>query len=255
MTTTYINPKYQNLESFIKDLPDNFENMGKTIYKGRNVINVVEHKGVKLNIKSFKIPHLINKIAYAWIRGSKARHSYEYAIKMRDRGSCTPEPVAYVEIIKKKLFNRSFYVSIHTDNDFTIRDLIGFNFPDKENILKQFAGFTYEKMHKPGIHHLDYSRGNILISKHKNNTYLFSVVDINRMKFEKMPYIKGLKNFSQIWANEDELTIVAREYARLNNKNEEEAVNLLIEFDKKHKAMINKKQEFKNKIRGNNNKD
>jgi hypothetical protein len=30
-----------------------------------------------LNVKSFKIPHLINKIAYAWLRGSKAKYSYE----------------------------------------------------------------------------------------------------------------------------------------------------------------------------------
>ena len=47
-----------------------------------------------------------------------------------------------------------------------------------------------------------------------------------------MPYLKGLKNFRQIWASEEELEVVAKEYAKLNGKNEEEAARLLIQFDK-----------------------
>ncbi len=57
-----------------------------------------------------------------------------------------------------------------------------------------------------------------------------------------MPYQKGLKNFSQIWAEEDELEVVAREYAKLNGKDQEEAVKLLIQMDKKHKEKINRKK-------------
>lgn len=243
-----LNPKYSHLESFVKDLPRSFENTGESIYKGRNEIKVFECNGLKLNVKSFKIPHLVNKIAYAWIRGSKAKHSFEYAMKMIGLGADTPEPVACVETLKNGLFNRSFYVSIHHEYDFTIRDLIGFEFPDKDNILRSFADYTYEKLHKNSIHHLDYSRGNILISK-KTDGYGFSVVDINRMKFEKMPYLKGLRNFSQIWASEEELEVVAREYARLNQKDEEEAVSLLIQFDKEHKVKINKKLALKAKLR------
>jgi len=240
-----INPEYLHLKPFIETLHQDFSKKGTSIYKGRNEIRVFEYEGLKLNVKSFKIPHFINKVAYAYLRGSKATHSFEYAIKIRDCGAETPEPVACVELWKGGLFNCSYYVSLHHQYDFTIRDLIGFDFPDKENILKQFAVFTYEKLHKNGIHHLDYSRGNILIQKRENQQYDFSIVDINRMKFEKMDYIKGLKNFSQIWANEDELAIVAREYARINNKNEDEASNLLIQFDKEHKEKIERKKRFK----------
>jgi hypothetical protein len=244
-----INPKYKELETCLLHLPDNFETSGKSIYKGRNEIKVFEHKGLQLNVKSFKIPHLINKIAYAWLRGSKAKHSYEYGMEILKRGSNTPEPVAVVELLKNGLFNRSYYVSIHHSYDFTIRDLIGFDFPDKENILKQFAVFTFEKLHKNGIHHLDYSRGNILISKHEHGKYDFSIVDINRLRFEKMDYLKGLKNFSQIWASEEELEIVAREYARINQMDEEEAVALLIQLDKEHKERINKKKALKGALK------
>jgi hypothetical protein len=64
-----------------------------------------------------------------------------------------------------------------------------------------------------------------------------------------MPYLKGLKNFSQIWASEEELAIVAKEYAILNNKNPEEAVKLLVQFDKKHKNKIEKKLRWKTRIK------
>ncbi|BAX78590.1 hypothetical protein [Labilibaculum antarcticum] len=245
----HVNPKYNKLKSFLIELPDKFEEIGTSIYKGRNEIKVIEVEGIKINVKSFKIPHLINKIAYAWLRGSKSKHSYEYAMKMIDCGANTPEPVACVELLKGGLFNRSFYVSCHYEYDLTIRDLIGFDYPDKNNILKQFAVFTYNKLHKNGIHHLDYSRGNILIKKLDDCKYEFSVVDINRMRFEEIDYQKGLQNFSQIWANEEELEVVAREYARINGKDENEAVKLLIQFDKEHKAKINRKKALKSKLR------
>ncbi|WP_321516484.1 hypothetical protein [Marinifilum fragile] len=244
-----VNPKYKKLKSFINELPQKFDTSGESIYKGRNEIKVFDCDGVKLNVKSFKIPHLINKVAYAWLRGSKAKHSYEYAIKMISLGADTPEPVACVETLKMGLFNRSYYVSIHHDYNFTIRDLIGFEFPDKDNILRQFAEYTYYKLHKNGIHHLDYSRGNILIKRLDNEKYQFSVVDINRMRFEKMPYLKGLKNFAQIWASDEELEVVAREYASLNEKDEDEAVRLLIQFDKEHKEKINRKLAIKKKFK------
>jgi len=244
-----INPKYNKLSKFLNELPDKFEEIGTSIYKGRNEIKVVDIEGLKINIKSFKVPHLINKIAYAWLRGSKAKHSFEYAMKLKDLGVNTPEAVACVEVLKNRLFDRSYYVSIHHEYDFTIRDLIGFEFEDKENILRQFAVFTSDKLHKNSVHHLDYSRGNILIKREGESNYSYSIVDINRMRFEKMDYQKGLKNFSQIWADEDELEIVAREYARINHKDEDEAVKMLIQFDKEHKIKINKKLALKKRLR------
>lgn len=244
-----VNPDYFVLADFVENLPEMFEKEGTCIYKGRNTIKTFIRDGLIINVKSFKIPHLINKVAYAWLRGSKAKHSYLYAMELIKRGANTPAPIAYIETLRNGLFNRSFYVSVHDAYDFTIRDLIGFEFPDKENILKQFSVFTYEKLHKNGVHHLDYSRGNILITQKEANRYSFSVVDINRMRFEKMDYLKGLKNFAQLWANAEELEIIAREYAKINKRDEVEAVELLIRFDKEHKAKISRKNSWKSKFR------
>lgn len=240
-----INPKYQKYESFIRDLDKNFNTSGELLFKARNSIKTFKIGDLSINVKSFKVPHFINKVAYAYLRGSKAKHSFEYAMKIIASGSNTPEPIAYIEEFNNSLFNRSYYISLQHQYDFTIRDLIGFDFPDKENILKQFTVFTYEKLHKNNIHHLDYSRGNILISQLEDQQYDFSIVDINRMRFEKMDYIKGLKNFSQLWASKEELEIVAREYARINNKHEEEAIKLLIQFDQEHKTKIERKKRYK----------
>jgi len=240
-----INPSYSKLTEFVIELPHNFSKLGESLFKKRNEIRMISVEGQDVNVKSFKIPHLVNKIAYKYFRGSKARHSFEYGIRLNELGVNTPESIAYIETSKTGLFHQSFYISKQHVYDFTVRDLIGFDFPDKENILKQFAVFTYEKLHKNGVHHLDYSRGNILITRLEKQQYDFSIVDINRMRFEKMNYIKGLKNFSQIWASEEELIIVGKEYARINNKNEEEAARLLIQFDKEHKKKIERKKRFK----------
>ncbi len=48
---------------------------------------------------------------------------------------------------------------------------------------------------------------------------------------------------------EEELEVVAREYANLNGKDEEEAVRLLIQFDKEHKEKINRKLAIKKKFK------
>ncbi len=63
----------------------------------RNKIKLFELEGKTINIKSFKIPHLINKIAYKYFRKSKARRSYEYANRLIENGIGTPQPIAYAE--------------------------------------------------------------------------------------------------------------------------------------------------------------
>lgn len=244
-----INPKYKQLEAFVRKLPEDFEHSGETIYKGRNEIKLFRFENLLINVKSFKIPHFINKITYACFRQSKAKRSFRYAKKIINLGADTPEPVAFLESFKFGLFQKSYYLSIHHQSDFTIRDLIGFDFQDKYNILEQFTAYTYFKLHKNKIHHLDYSRGNILINRLENNNYAFCIVDINRMNFETMPYRKGLKNFCQIWGNRDELEVIAKKYAELRNQNKEKAVAMLLQFDFKHKEKIRRKQALKKRFR------
>ena len=107
------------------------------------------------------------------------------------------------------------------------------------------AKFTYE-IHQKGVWHVDYSLGNILISKKEDGSYKFSLVDINRMEFKKIPPEEGLKNFNKFWAKFDtDLPLIAKEYAKLASFDEEEAVRIVLEEAKKLEDKVNLKRKLK----------
>jgi len=94
---------------------------------------------------------------------------------------------------------------------------------------------------------VDYSLGNILISK-KDDIYHFSLVDINRMEFKTIPPQDGLKNFNKFWAKFDtDLPIIAKEYARLSDFDENEAVKIVLDEAKKLQDTVNLKRKLKGK--------
>lgn len=132
-----INPKYSALSSFIHSIPDIFEKEGVTIYKARNEIKIYnvndEEKGdnYSLNVKSYKIPIFINRIAYTFFRATKARRAYEYALKIIFKNVMTPEPVAFIEEKRCGLLNRSFFICLHTPLDGNMR------IASEEKILKK----------------------------------------------------------------------------------------------------------------------
>ncbi len=244
-----INSKYRYLEEFVWSIPDNWATIGQTIYKKRNEIKVIAVSGLDINVKSYQIPHLVNKFAYAHLRPSKAKRTYYYAHKLQNMSVETPEPIAYINCYENGLLERSFFVSVHLCTyPITIRDVINQNIQDKELLLRQFTRFTYFSLLRNGVNHLDYSRGNILID---NSGYMhqFSIVDINRMNFGKIGLRRGLKMFSKLWAGEKELAIVADEYAQITNQNPQEIVDLLISLDRKHKKRIKLRKLYKWKLK------
>ncbi|MDX4013047.1 lipopolysaccharide kinase InaA family protein [Aliarcobacter skirrowii] len=111
-------------------------------------------------------------------------------------------------------------------------------------MFKAFAQFTFD-LHENGIYHLDYSPGNILIKK-ENDNFIFKIVDINRMKFLNMNLDLRMKNFSKLWAKDEDLEFIAKEYAKLLNEDEKELVSKALKYSNQNKAKIN----FKKRIRG-----
>ncbi len=79
--------------------------------------------------------------------------------------------------------------------------------------------------------------------------YQFSIVDINRMRFEKMDKEKGLHVFSKLWAEEDELGIIGDEYAKITNQQSEEVINRLIILDRKHKNNVETRNKYKERLK------
>ncbi|MDR2953502.1 MAG: hypothetical protein LBV43_00275 [Prevotella sp.] len=209
-----INEKYSFLEDYIKALPDNFLNGGTTIYSGRNTIKVFEENGLKLNVKFFKKPIFINQIVYANFRQSKAKRSYLYATELKKNGFETPDPVAYMELKKHGLLKYCIYISIHEDFDGMMRILQRGSVNDYKDLITRFAKYTAE-LHEKQILHLDYSSGNILYKK-LNGQYVFYLVDLNRMKFNKKISMETAAfNFRRLWGSDQMIEYFVEEYARI----------------------------------------
>lgn len=195
---------------------------GTTVYKGRNTIKTIESGLENWNVKIFKVPHLINKIAYRFFRKSKAQRSFEYANKLLDMGILTPKPIAFAEKKTPLFLLDSYYISEAIKYNLTFRELINdVNYPDRVNILQQFTKFTYN-LQINDIYFIDHSPGNTLIIKYKKGDYRFYLVDLNRMKFGHLNYQTRIQNFARLSLTDDMIEIIALEYAGLCNKDYEE---------------------------------
>jgi hypothetical protein len=243
-----IAPEFRDLELWIKQLDTNFADSGETIFKSRNEVKVFTAGKYQLNVKAFKIPNLINRIVYVYLRGSKAARSYKYGRKLFSLGIPTPAAVGYVECTEEGFLKESYYISAHYKNEFTLREVLNYQVADHDSILRHWVRFTYEKLHLNNIFHLDYSPGNTLICK-KGEEYDFQIVDLNRMSFGPISFERGLFNFRQLDTNRQTLELLAGEYASLWHKDAGKAMKMLIDFDYKNKANRRRREKIKDKIR------
>jgi len=213
----------------------------------RNFIKQITINGVELNIKSFKVPNLINKVAYSIIRKSKAERSFEYANILLNSGINTPKPIAFFEYSNLFFLNKSFYISEQYQSDLTYRELINnHEYPDFERILRAFTRFTFS-LHENGINFLDHSPGNTLIKKNKNTgEYEFYLVDLNRMKFQTMNFEDRMKNFAKLSPKDIMLDIMCDEYAKLYSvKSKDEIIETMYFYSKKFSTYYKKQERFK----------
>jgi hypothetical protein len=115
----------------------------------------------------------------------------------------------------------------------------------RDEILRQWVRFTYEKLHKNGIFHLDYSQGNTLITKTDDGKYEFSIVDLNRMTFGPISFEKGLSNFCRLGVDRSTLELIAREYALLRHENSAKAAKSIVIINRKSGENLKKREYFK----------
>ncbi|PIF33786.1 hypothetical protein CLU81_4411 [Flavobacterium sp. 9] len=211
-----VNPIFENSTVSILDSIKTFNNSGTLFGNGdRNKIKLFEFGGKTMNIKSFKIPNVINKIAYKYFRKSKARRSFEYATILLEKGIGTPQPIAFLENFNTLGLKDSYYASEHLITDLTYRELVEIpDYPDHDNILRQFTKFTFD-LHEKGVEFLDHSPGNTLIKKVAENQYEFFLVDLNRMNFhDLMSFEQRMNNFSRLTPQKGMIAIMSNEYSK-----------------------------------------
>lgn len=158
----HLNPIHKRLQEFVQALPVLFDRgEGKVLHAGRNTIRRFTQEGETLAVKRFKQPGFLQGILYAHFRRSKARRSFEHAMRLVGLGIGTPQPVAWSEYRRNGRLTNSFYISGYSE----LKPLSEFarRFPDVESrpALDAFARFVAE-LHEKGIDHRDFNQGNIL---------------------------------------------------------------------------------------------
>lgn len=221
-----INPAYKIKASEIKASIKNFDAKGKLLVDGkRNQIRLFDLDGETMAVKSFKVPNIINRVAYRYFRKSKAQRSFEYAERLLKLGIGTPAPIAFAEA-EGAFYGKSFYACSYVNYDLEFRDLVDNPlYADDTEILKAFTVFTFN-MHEKGVHFLDHSPGNTLIKK-SGDTYEFYLVDLNRMEFKTMDFDDRIINMARLTPKEEMVNIMAREYARLAGYDEQKTGDAL----------------------------
>lgn len=224
-----INPKYEFLREHIIRIPTLFADKGEVIYDGRNLLKRELIDGVDVVVKSFKKPHIINRIVYSFFRKSKAARSYLFSMEINKQGFCSPEPIAMIEMYTCHLLTRSYYICLY-DSGETVRPLMDGVVEGNEEKLKAFAQYT-AGLHTVGILHLDYSPGNILI-RSTDEGYSFTLVDVNRLRL--LPEIDCetvCKNMCRLCISREVLTYIMTEYATIRGWDVKHTVELSLYYN------------------------
>lgn len=177
---------------------------GEVMDARRNILRMTE--GVV--VKQFATPGIWKGIWYGWFGKSKARRSYENALRL---GTLTPKPIAYREVRYFGILRESWYACEEAKGMHTFNELIGTpDYPNRQKILESIGRFT-ATLHQRGILHADYSGGNILFTADGSEV---KVIDLNRIRFcRSLSRTARLKNFERLNIDREALRMMANAYA------------------------------------------
>jgi len=243
-----IHSDFTEHQLFFDDIISNFDNKGENFgNQARNSLKLFNLNGLTVNVKSFKIPNMINQIAYKFFRKSKAERSYIYANKLIDLGIGTPKPIGFYEFSNLLTLKKSFYISEHLPYDLTFRELTTeLDYKQHESILRAFTRFTFN-LHEKGINFLDHSPGNTLIQLN-NGDYKFYLVDLNRMRFETMDFESRINNMSRLTKQDTLVKVISDEYSKLSGVSYNIVYNTLWESINQFQRKFARKKELKKKL-------
>lgn len=243
-----INKNFRNIDGWIGSIPDIFDNEGSIVYQARNTLKRISHGNTDFVVKKYAVPIFPNRVAYTFFRKSKARRAYENAARLLEYGINTPCPVAYMEINRGGLLYDSYFVSLADDSPYLMRQYVDF-VNSGEEIIKQFARFT-KRIHDNNILHLDYSPGNILFSVDDDGNAAFSIIDLNRMRFDvPLSRTERLRNFRRLTRSDEVLKIMIYEYASLCGWDKEQAFGEAAEYSRMFWEKTDKKLALKKKLK------
>lgn len=209
-----IHPEFEHLRNDILKVVNGDYVADKVYCHRRNVVEKIAMQGNDYVVKIYKRPNFVNRIAYTYMRKSKARRAYEYAGRLLQSGVDTPRPVAYVEVMKGGLFSTGYFFAEYMPHELMSNAYNG-AVPDceKARLSKDFVDFTFS-LHAKGILPLDFNSSNIFYHLDESDGhYKFALTDINRMRFGKVPSTSAvMRSFEQFGVQVDGLYKLAVYY-------------------------------------------
>lgn len=218
------------LSAFLAALPERFSqpDAESVVYKGRNELRTYPTAAGEVIVKSFAVPHLLNRIIYGLFRRSKAERSCLYAELLRSAGVGSPAPVGWCERRHGLLFTESYYASLRSELPWSYITLMRGEVTEAEaDILLEAVGRTAARMHKLGIIHRDFSRGNILLGFNAEGEAEVEIIDLNRIRFRSVTLEQGCANFERLPATPAMTRAMARGYAAERGADTRECYRLM----------------------------
>lgn len=188
------------------------------VYRGRNRVVATtapadNGRSRRLNIKEFRIPNIINRWAYAYLRRSKARRAFDNASRLRELGFNTPAPIAWIERRGPGgQLELSYFISEQLDGWQEIRTAEAERHPRMGEIARGVGELIF-RLHRAGVWMKDASPGNIMWHADEHGEIHFALVDINRMEFDIASRSLLMTNFGRVFASEKNTLAAARAYA------------------------------------------
>lgn len=218
-----INPDFEKIADFIKSIPEH-KFVSDNVYRNlRNTVEEVEYGGVKMVIKQFKKPTVLNRFVYSFIRPTKAKRSYKYSMILNGWGFETPKPIAYIEISKNGLFHTGYFISEYTDYKpiKEIEENINIEHPDPAR-LKEVVSFPVEfskycvSLHEHNFIHGDFNKENVLF-KYSDGKFHFSLIDLNRARFNVHSKKRCFHDLSRLGFTPAMIATIVKNYCAIRN--------------------------------------
>ena len=229
-TTIQVNPKYEDISSFVYALSEQYDKDGEVIYNGRNQVKrFFLNEDQPVIVKRYKKPNFIQRVAYSFFKPNKAERAFEYAIRLKSLGIDTPLPLACITTWHGALVYQYYFISSE-DNRPSCLDLMDKNLSYREGLVEALANF-FVKMHQAGFLHGDTNLTNFLYSySPQNNLFSLATIDLNRSTFVANPSKKEcLLNFVRLSHNREILQLVVGAYARLRGWDVKESIDFVVE--------------------------
>lgn len=221
-----VSNEFSGLKDFTVNLPETFDKIGSVILDYRNVIKKITTPRGTLVVKDFKGMYFFNRLGYSLFSMSKSERSFVNSARLNEKGFKTPQHVGWVDVYNGGLLMRSFFVSVFDPYD-TVRELLIRNKNDrafKESFYGDLIKFI-ASLHNAGVYHDDFSLANMLAIPTPEG-YEFSLVDLNRIRFMKISFRQGLRNFNKFDMAPDDLNELIRVYAIAFGEEADQALKL-----------------------------